>query len=446
MDVGKIPPHDVEAEQAVIGAMLIDKEAVTAALEKLRDEDFYREDNKLIFEAITSLYQKNEPIDIITVKSELTEAGTVERVGGLEYLSSLPDKVPTTANVDRYINIVREKALLRRLITSGNEMVSLGYNEAEDVDNILDMAERKIMDLSQNKAVKGYSTLQEVLVSSVSKLEELFKAGGKISGTPTGFTDLDYKMSGLHDGELIILAARPAMGKSALAINIATNVALKANKGVVIFSLEMPKEQIANRIMSSEALIDSNKIRSGLLEDDDWTKLSDAINEISGIPLYIEDDATLTITDIRTRCRKLHMEKGLGLIVIDYLQLISPLGKKNASREQEISEISRSLKILAKELGVPVIALSQLSRGVEKRDDKRPLLSDLRESGSIEQDADIVIFLYRDDYYNKDSERKNVTEVILAKNRAGSIGTVDLAWLPSYTKFANLAKQDEDDM
>lgn len=446
MDVGKIPPHDVEAEQAVIGAMLIDKEAVTAALEKLRDEDFYREDNKLIFEAITSLYQKNEPVDIITVKSELTEAGTIERVGGLEYLSSLPDKVPTTANVDRYINIVREKALLRRLITSGNEMVSLGYNEAEDVDNILDMAERKIMDLSQNKAVKGYSTLQEVLVSSVSKLEELFKAGGKISGTPTGFPDLDYKMSGLHDGELIILAARPAMGKSALAINIATNVALKANKGVVIFSLEMPKEQIANRIMSSEALIDSNKIRSGLLEDDDWTKLSDAINEISGIPLYIEDDATLTITDIRTRCRKLHMEKGLGLIVIDYLQLISPLGKKNASREQEISEISRSLKILSKELGVPVIALSQLSRGVEKRDDKRPLLSDLRESGSIEQDADIVIFLYRDDYYNKDSERKNVTEVILAKNRAGSIGTVDLAWLPSYTKFANLAKQDEEDM
>ena len=431
MDVGKIPPHEVEAEQAVIGAMLIDKEAVTAALEKLRDEDFYREDNKLIFEAITSLYQKNEPVDIITVKSELTEAGTIERVGGLEYLSSLPDKVPTTANVDRYINIVREKALLRRLITSGNEMVSLGYNEAEDVDNILDMAERKIMDLSQNKAVKGYS---------------LFKAGGKISGTPTGFTDLDYKMSGLHDGELIILAARPAMGKSALAINIATNVALKANKGVVIFSLEMPKEQIANRIMSSEALIDSNKIRSGLLEDDDWTKLSDAINEISGIPLYIEDDATLTITDIRTRCRKLHMEKGLGLIVIDYLQLISPLGKKNASREQEISEISRSLKILSKELGVPVIALSQLSRGVEKRDDKRPLLSDLRESGSIEQDADIVIFLYRDDYYNKDSERKNVTEVILAKNRAGSIGTVDLAWLPSYTKFANLAKQDEEDM
>ena len=446
MDVGKIPPHDVEAEQAVIGAMLIDKEAVTAALEKLRDEDFYREDNKLIFEAITSLYQKNEPVDIITVKSELTEAGTIERVGGLEYLSSLPDKVPTTANVDRYINIVREKALLRRLITSGNEMVSLGYNEAEDVDNILDMAERKIMDLSQNKAVKGYSTLQEVLVSSVSKLEELFKAGGKISGTPTGFPDLDYKMSGLHDGELIILAARPAMGKSALAINIATNVALKANKGVVIFSLEMPKEQIANRIMSSEALIDSNKIRSGLLEDDDWTKLSDAINEISGIPLYIEDDATLTITDIRTRCRKLHMEKGLGLIVIDYLQLISPLGKKNASREQEISEISRSLKILSKELGVPVIALSQLSRGVEKRDDTRPLLSDLRESGSIEQDADIVIFLYRDDYYNKDSERKNVTEVILAKNRAGSIGTVDLAWLPSYTKFANLAKQDEEDM
>jgi len=444
MDVGKIPPHDIEAEQAVIGAMLIDKESVTAALEKLRDEDFYREDNRLIFEAITNLYQKNEPVDIITVKAELTESGTFERVGGLEYISSLPEKVPTTANVDRYINIVSEKSLLRKLITSGNELVKLGYDESEDVDNILDMAERKVMDLSQNKSVKGYSTIGEVLVGSVQKLEDLFKAGGKFSGTPTGFIDLDYKMSGLHEGELIILAARPAMGKSALAINIATNVAAKTNKGVAIFSLEMPKEQIANRIISSEGLIDSNKIRSGLLEEEDWDKLSNAVGAMTGIPLYIEDDATLTITDIRTRCRKLHMEKGLGLIVIDYLQLISPLGKKNASREQEISEISRSLKILSKELSVPVIALSQLSRGVEKRDDKRPLLSDLRESGSIEQDADIVLFLYRDDYYNKDSERKNITEVIIAKNRAGSIGTVDLAWLPSYTKFANLARQEEE--
>ena len=278
-------------------------------------------------------------------------------------------------------------------------------------------------------------------METFAKLEELCNQKGKLSGTSTGFTDLDYKTNGLHDSDLLIIAARPAMGKSAFAINLATNVALQSGKGVAIFNLEMSKEQVGNRILCSEAMIDSNKVRSGQLEDDDWVKLASTLGRLSEAPIYIDDTAGITIMEIRAKCRKLKIEKDIGLVVIDYLQLIQGSGKKNASREQEISEISRSLKILAKELNIPVIALSQLSRSVEKRDDKRPMLSDLRESGSIEQDADIVIFLYRDDYYNEDSEKKNVAEVILAKHRGGSTGTVDLAWLPSYTKFANLERR-----
>ena len=441
MDLGKVPPHDIEAEQAILGCMLTDRDSVIAAIEVLKEDAFYREDNKAIYAAILSLYSKNEPIDIITVKAELIETGSFERVGGLEYLASLPERVPTTANVDKYIKIVDEKAMLRNLISSANELVALGYDETEDVDRIMDMAEKKVFDLAQKKNTKGYTAIKDVLVETFAKLEELYNSKGQLSGTPSGFKDYDLKTSGLHDSDLVIVAARPAMGKSAFAINIATNVALQAKKGVAIFNLEMSKDQVGNRILCSEALVDSNKVRTGQLDDEDWVKLASTLTRLSEAPIYIDDTAGISIMEIRAKCRKLKIEKDIGLVVIDYLQLIQGSGKKNASREQEISEISRSLKILAKELHIPVIALSQLSRSVEKRDDKRPMLSDLRESGSIEQDADQVIFIYRDDYYNEDSEKKNIAEVIMAKHRAGSTGTIDLAWLPSYTKFANLEKR-----
>ena len=425
--------------------MLTDKDAVISAIEVLKEESFYREDNKAIFAAILSLYAKNEPIDIITVKAELVEQGNFERVGGLEYLAELPERVPTTANVDRYIKIVEEKAALRSLIQTSNELIALGYDETENVDSIMDMAEKKVFDLAQKKNTKGYSSIKDVLVESFTKLEELYNQKGNVTGISTGFIDLDNKTAGLHNSDLIILAARPAMGKSAFAINLATNAAVKSNVPVVIFNLEMSKEQVGNRILCSEAMVDSNKVRTGQIEDDDWMKLANTLGSLSEAPIYIDDTPGISIMEIRAKCRKLKLEKDIGLIVIDYLQLIQGSGKKNASREQEISEISRSLKILAKELDVPVIALSQLSRGAEKREDKRPMLSDLRESGAIEQDADIVIFLYRDDYYNEDSEKKNIAEVIIAKHRGGSTGTVDLAWMGNYTKFANLDRRYSDE-
>jgi len=440
MDIGRIPPHDVDAEQAILGSMLTDKDAVIAALEVLKEDAFYREDNKLIFGAISNLYLRNEPIDIITVKAELVEMGDLEKAGGIEYLAELPLKVPTTANVERYVKIVEEKYILRNLISTSNELIALGYDETEEVDSIMDVAERRIFDLAQKKNSKGYTSMKDVLVDSFTELEKLYNMKGNLAGLPTGFTDLDTKLAGLHNSDLIIVAARPAMGKSAFAINIAANVAVQSNVPVAIFNLEMSKEQIGNRILCSEAMVDSNKIRTGQIDDEDWTKLAGTIGRLSDAPIYIDDTPGITITEIRAKCRKLKLERDIGLVVIDYLQLIAGSGKAG-SREQEISEISRSLKILAKELNIPVIALSQLSRGAEKREDKRPMLSDLRESGAIEQDADIVMFLYRDDYYNEDSDKKNVAEVIVAKQRSGSTGTVELAWLPSYTKFGNLDRR-----
>ena len=444
MELGKVPPHDVEAEQAILGCMLTDKESVISAIEVLRPDSFYRDDNRLIFQSIIDLYSKSQPIDVITVKADLNDKGALERVGGLEYLAGLTEKFTTSANIDKYISIVDEKATHRNLIQTANELVSLGYDESEEVTSIMDMAEKKIFDLSARKNSKGYSKLNDVLIETYAKLEELYNAKGRISGITTGFLDLDNKTSGLHNSDLVIIAARPAMGKSAFAINLATNVALIAKVPTVICSLEMSKDQVGNRILCSEAMVDSNKLRTGQLEDEDWVKLASTLSRLSEAPIYIDDTAGISIMEIRAKCRKLKIEKNIGLVVIDYLQLIQGSGGKNATREQEISEISRSLKILAKELDIPVIALSQLSRGVEKREDKRPMLSDLRESGAIEQDADIVSFLYRDDYYNKDSEKKNICEIILAKHRGGSTGTVDLAWLPSYTKFANLTKENFD--
>ena len=445
MNIGKIPPHDTEAEQAILGSMLVDKDAVISAIEILKEEAFYREDNRAIFAAIVSLYAKSEPIDIVTVKNELVSQGTFERVGGLEYLAELPERVPTTANVEKYVKIVDEKAALRNLIHTSNELISLGYDESESVDSIMDMAEKKVFDLAQKKNVKGYTSIKDVLAESLEKIEELYNQKGTVTGISTGFTDLDNITAGLHNSDLIIVAARPAMGKSAFAINLATNAAVKSNVPVAIFNLEMSKEQVGNRILCSEAMIDSNKIRTGQLGDEDWVKLANTIGTLSEAPIYIDDTPGISIMEIRAKCRKLKLEKNIGLVVIDYLQLIQGTGGKNSSREQEISEISRSLKIIAKELDIPVIALSQLSRGAEKRDDKRPMLSDLRESGAIEQDADIVMFLYRDDYYNKESEKRNIAEVIIAKHRGGSTGVVDLAWMGNFTKFGNSAHNYEEE-
>ncbi len=424
--------------------MLTDKDAIMSAVEVLKEDDFYREDNKTIYSAILNLYNRAQPVDIITLRTELQSMKQLDAVGGLEYIAKLPDKVPTTANIEQYIRIVEEKSALRALLKTANELITLGYDESEEVEDILDTAERKIFDVIQRRNQKGYTPIKDILVESFTQLEQLYNQKQRITGVPTGFSDLDYLTAGLHKSDLVIVAARPAMGKSAFALNIATNAAVRANVPVAIFSLEMSKEQMTNRILCSEAMVDSNKVRTGKVEDDDWQKLASASGELSQAQIYIDDTPGISVMEIRAKCRKMKLEKNIGLVVIDYIQLVQGSNRRaNSSREQEISEISRSLKILAKEIDVPVIALSQLSRSVEQRPDHRPMLSDLRESGAIEQDADIVMFLYRDDYYNQDSEKKNIAEIILAKHRAGSTGTVELLWLANYTKFANLDKYRE---
>ena len=446
MSVAKIPPNDIEAEQAVLGSMLTDKDAVISAIEVLKKEDFYREDNKAIFEAMIGLYNRPEPIDIITVKDELLSIGKFDVVGGLEYLADLPEKVPTTANVERYIKIVEEKSILRNLIKTSNELITLGYDETQEVNSVMDQAEKKVFDLMQNRNQTGYSQIKDVLVDSFAQLERLYNQKEGITGVPSGFADLDLRTAGFHNSELIILAARPAMGKTAFALNIATNAATKSDIPVLLFSLEMSKEQLVNRVLCSEAMVDSNKLKTKKIEENDWVKIVEALGPLSEAEMYIDDTAGISITEIRAKARKLKLEKNIGLIIIDYLQLIQGSGnRRNGSREQEISEISRSLKILAKELDIPVIALSQLSRAAEQRSDHRPMLSDLRESGSIEQDADIVMFLYRDDYYNEESESKNIAEVIIAKNRSGSVGTAEMLWMSNYTKFANIEHYRDDE-
>ena len=433
----RIPPHDEEAEQAVIGSMLTDKDAVVAAIEVLKPEDFYTDYNKTIYEAIMNIYAKAEPIDIITVKDELTSLEKLEAVGGLEYLASLPEKVPTTANVEKYVKIVEEKSLLRNLIKTANNLIELGYSQNEDVENIMDSAEKQIFDIMQRKSQKGYTSIKDILVDSFAELQEVYNNKKHITGVPSGFADLDDLTAGFHKSELILIAARPAMGKTAFALNIATNAATKYNVPVVVFSLEMSQIQCANRILCSQAMVDSSKYAKGEVSDQDWEKLVIASGELSdSAGIFIDDTAGINVAELRAKCRKLKLEKNIGLVVIDYLQLIQGSGK-SPSREQEIAEISRSLKLLAKEINVPVIALSQLSRAPEARTDHRPMLQDLRESGSIEQDADVVMFIYRDDYYNPQSEQTNIAEIITAKNRSGPVGTRELLWMPQYTKFAN---------
>ena len=366
MELGKVPPQDIEAEQAVVGSMLTDQDAVVAAIETLKPEDFYREDNKIIYEAILNIYNRAEPIDIITLKSELSSMGKLDAVGGLEYIAQLPDKVPTTSNVDRYIKIVQDKAMLRNLIKTANEIISLGYDQTEDVEDVMDHAEKKIFDVMQRKNQKGYTSIKDILIESFTKLEELYNQKQHVTGVPTGFIELDKKTAGLHGSELILIAARPAMGKSAFALNIGTYAATRANIPVAIFSLEMSKDQIGNRILCSEALVDSNNVRTGELNDEELSKLAETSGELSQAQIFVDDTPGISVMEIRAKCRKLKLEKNIGLVIIDYLQLIQGSGK-SSSREQEIAEISRSLKILAKEIDVPVIALSQLSRAVESQ-------------------------------------------------------------------------------
>jgi len=437
--LARIPPQSMEAEQSVLGSLILDHELVPVVIEIIVSDDFYSENHKEIYSTIVELFDKGKPIDLITVMDHLGTRGTLELVGGREYITNIVANVPTTANARYYAEIIEQKSMLRKLIRASQDIIKSSYEANEEVSAIMDKAEKSIFDVLQKKNSKGFSYIKDVLVSTFEKLDELYNNKGFITGLPTGFTDLDRKTSGLQNSDLILVAARPAMGKTSFALNIAENVAIHKRVPVAIFSLEMSKEQLVSRMLSSEVMIDSQKLKTGQLEDDDWQKIAMSMGPLSEAPIFIDDTPGITVTEIRAKCRRLKIEKDLGLVVIDYLQLMQGRSRSE-SRQQEISEISRSLKILAKEINVPVITLSQLSRAPEARTDHRPILSDLRESGAIEQDADIVMFLYRDDYYNEESEKKNIADVIIAKHRQGSTGTIELRWFGEFTKFANLKK------
>jgi replicative DNA helicase len=433
----RIPPQNIEAEQAVLGAILLNTESIVTAMEHLHSDDFYRGAHQRVYSTMIELSQANEPIDIITLVSKLQDKQQLEDVGGVSYLSELVNSVPTSANVEYYAMIVQEKSLIRRLIRTATQIVSNGYANADDVSLLLNEAEQKILEISQRRSSSGFVPIREVLMQVFERVEFLYSHKGGTTGIPSGFSDLDKVTSGFQRSDLIIIAARPSVGKTAFALNIAQNVGVRAKQTVAIFSLEMGAPQLVQRMICAEANVDATKLRTGYLESDDWEKLTMAIGSLSEANIYIDDTPAIHVSEIRARCRRLKQEKGLGMVIIDYLQLVHSKNRGD-NRQQEVSEISRTLKQIARELDVPVIALSQLSRGVEQRQDKRPLMSDLRESGSIEQDADIVAFLYRDDYYDKESEKKDTIEIIIAKQRNGPTGTVELAFLKNFNKFINL--------
>lgn len=446
----RVPPQNIEAEQAVLGAMLIDKEAIAKATEVLSADDFYREAHRVIFSAMLELYNKNEAVDMVTVTEILKRDNKLEDIGGIAYITSLANVVLTAANVKYHAEIVAEKSVLRQLVRVSTEIAAMGYEANEDVGTLLDTAESRILEISNRKKKNDFTAINDILMDSVQSIESLLQNKGGLTGLPAGFADLDKLTSGLHPSDFIILAARPSMGKTALALNIVQNVALRAHKviggeprSVAFFSLEMSKEQLVNRMLCAEAGIDSQRLRVGEMRDEDWTHLWDACDTMSRAKIYIDDTAGITAMDMRSRARRLKAEHVLDLIVVDYLQLMQGSGKRNNSgdRQQEVSEISRSLKALARELDVPVLALSQLSRSVESRQVKRPMLSDLRESGSLEQDADIVAFLYREDYYNPETENKH-TELIIAKHRNGPVDTVNLFFQKQFTKFVGFTKRE----
>ena len=434
-------PNSIEAEQSVIGSMIMDRDAVMSASEILVKEDFYHQQYGLLFQAMVDLFNDRQPVDLVTLQNKLKEMNVPPEISALEYVKDLVSAVPTSANVKYYAQIVKEKALLRKLIHVNEDIENQCYQGTESTEVLLEQTEKKIFDLLQNRGGGDYVPIKQVVMNALDKIEAASKTKGTVTGIATGFLDLDYKTAGLQPSDLILVAARPSMGKTAFVLNIAQYAAFHSDLCTAIFSLEMSKEQLVNRLFSLESRVDAQKLRSGNLDDSDWEKLIEGAGVIGRSKLIIDDTPGISISEMRSKCRKYKLEHDLKLIIIDYLQLMSgSSGKGSESRQQEISEISRSLKALARELHVPVIALSQLSRQVEQRPDHRPMLSDLRESGAIGQDADVVMFIYRDDYYNKESENKGIAEIIIAKQRNGPIGTVELVWLPEYTKFANLER------
>ncbi len=437
--IKRIMPNSLEAEQSVIGSMIMDKEAIVIASETLIKEDFYHQQYGILVESMIELYNEEQPVDVVTLQNRLREKDVPAELSSMEFVGELVTAVPTSANIKYYANIVKEKATLRKLIKVNEEIANECYLQNESVDDIMADTEKKIFNLLQNKSGGDYVPIKTVVINALEKIEQASKTKGSVTGIATGFVDLDYRMSGLQPSDLILVAARPSMGKTAFVLNIAQYVAFHSDMCTAIFSLEMSKEQLVNRLFSLESRVDAQLLRSGNLADSDWEKLIEGAGTIGRSKLIIDDTPGISISELRSKCRKYKLEHDLKLIIIDYLQLMSGSGKSD-SRQQEISDISRSLKSLARELNVPVIALSQLSRQVEQRPDHRPMLSDLRESGAIEQDADVVMFIYRDDYYNKDTPDKNIAEIIIAKQRNGPIGTVNLVWLPQYTKFANMEK------
>ncbi|HBG1232926.1 TPA: replicative DNA helicase [Clostridioides difficile] len=435
-DMTRIPPHSVESEQSILGSILLDKDAIITVTETIKPDDFYKEAHKIIYECMITLSNKGEPIDLITLTEELRKQGHLNDIGGISYITSLSTIVPTTSNVKYYADIVKEKSVLRKLIKASNEIINLGYSGATKIEDVLEQAEKSIFDISQEKTSDDFKSINLVLMDAYDMIEKLYTNKSDVTGITTGFKDLNKKINGLQRTDLILIAARPAMGKTAFSLNLVQNAALKGDASVAVFSLEMSKEQLVQRMLSSQSSVELKKIKTGTLNDNDWPRIIDAMAVLSDTKIHIDDTPGIKISELRSKCRKLKIEKGLDLVLIDYLQLMEGEGN-NESRQQEISKISRSLKILAKELNCPVVALSQLSRAPEQRADHRPMLSDLRESGAIEQDADIVMFLYRDEYYHADSESKNIGEVIIAKNRHGETGSVELVWLGEVQRFGD---------
>ncbi len=436
----RVLPHSVEAEQAVIGAMLMDQQAIIDASEVITADDFYQRQYGVIFGAIVELFNEGKPVDLVTLQDRLKEKDVSPEVSSMEFIRDIFDLATISTNAGIHAAIVREKATLRRLIRVNEEIANTCYVGKDRLEDILAYTEKAIFNLLQSRDTGGFVPIKQVALDVLEKIEAASRSGGMVTGIPTGFIDLDHKTSGMQPSDLVLLAARPSMGKTAFVLNLVDYVAVRKGLPCMVFSLEMSKEQLVNRMLSMESSVDSQKLRTGSLTDADWDAVVEGIGIVGNSKLIIDDTPGISITELRSKCRKMKLEHGLSMVIIDYLQLMSGSGRSGDNRQQEISEISRSLKALARELNAPVIALSQLSRACESRQDHRPMLSDLRESGAIEQDADVVMFLYRDDYYNKDTERPNVAEVIIAKQRNGPIGTVELLWRPEFTKFVNMAR------
>jgi replicative DNA helicase len=441
----KLPPQNIEAEQSILGGVLIENDALNTVVEFLEDGDFYREAHQKIFDCMISLSEKGEPLDLITLTNELRKKQELEEIGGASYLAGLVDSVPTAANIAYYAKIVKEKSILRKLISTATEIVTQSYQEGKDLEDFLDEAEQSIFRISENRVRPAFYSIKEIVKESFKVIEQLYEKKELITGVPSGFKDLDRKTAGFQNADLIIVAGRPSMGKTALCLNIAQHAAINVKVPTAIFSLEMSKEQLAIRMLCSEARVDSARLRSGFLSESDWPKLTMAAGALSDAPLFIDDTAAISVLELRAKARRLKADRGLGLVIVDYLQLMR--GRSGVERrEQEISEISRSLKALAKELNIPVIAISQLSRKAEDRPGRKPQLSDLRESGAIEQDADVIFFIYRDEVYNPDSDQKGTAEVIIGKQRNGPTGKVDLSFISENTTFRDLFRGDYEEI